>query len=90
MPNVAHFAEAVVDWVCLPRSDPDLFVPGTTPRRAIEPPDWPIMAVRIDFSAGGDQRRNPLRDVCSRRLMCLQVPQVAPLAAGVGPRVGPI
>ncbi len=33
--DVAHFAEAVVDWVWLPRSDPDLFVPGTAPGRAV-------------------------------------------------------
>ncbi len=64
VPDAAHFAKAVVDWVWLPRTDPDLFVPGTSPRRAIEPPDWPIMAIRIDFSAGGDRRRIPLRDMC--------------------------
>jgi hypothetical protein len=63
-PDVAHFVEAVVDSVWLPRSDPDLFVPGTAPGRAVEPPDWPIMAVRIDFSDGGDRRRIPLRDRC--------------------------
>jgi hypothetical protein len=50
MPDAAHFAEAVADWVWLPRADPNLFVPGTAPGRVIEPPDWPIMAVRIDFS----------------------------------------
>ncbi len=64
VPDAAHFVEAVVDWVWLPRSDPDLFIPGTAPGRAIEPPDWPIMAVRIDFLASGDQRRIPLRDRC--------------------------
>jgi hypothetical protein len=64
VPDAAHFAEAVVDWVWLPRADPDLFVPGTAPGRVIEPPDWPIMAVRIDFSVGGDRRRIPLRDRC--------------------------
>jgi hypothetical protein len=66
VPDGVHFAEAVVDWVWLPRSDPDLFVPGTAPGRTIEPPDWPVMAVRIDFSAGGDRRRIPLRDRCLR------------------------
>jgi hypothetical protein len=66
VPDGVHFAEAVVDWVWLPRSDPDLFVPGTAPGRTIEPPDWPVMAVRIDFSAGGDRRRIPLRNRCLR------------------------
>ena len=39
VPDVAHFVEAVVDMVWLPMSGHDLFVPGTTPGRAIEPPD---------------------------------------------------
>ena len=63
-PDVAHFAEAVFDWVWLPKSVPNLFIPGTAPGRAIEHPDWSIMAVRNDFSAGGDRRRIPLRDMC--------------------------
>ena len=39
VPDGAHFVEAVGDWVWLPMSDPDLFVPGMAPRRTIEPPD---------------------------------------------------
>ena len=67
VPDAVHFDEAVVDWVWLHRSDPALFVPGTAPGRTIEPPDWPVMAVRIDFLAGGrDRRRIPLRDMCLR------------------------
>ena len=64
VPDGVHFHETVVDWVWLPRSDPDLFVPGTAPGRTIEPPDWPVMAVHIDFSVGGDRRRILLRDMC--------------------------
>jgi len=52
-PDVAHFAEAVVDWVWLIKSDGDLFVTGSAPVRSIEPLDWSIMSVRIDFSVGG-------------------------------------
>jgi len=37
----------------LPRLDPDLFVPGTTPGRTIEPPDGPVMLVRIDSRSAG-------------------------------------
>ena len=66
VPDEVHFDEAVVDWVWLPMSDPDLFVPGTAPGRTIEPPDWPVMAIRIDFSVGGDRRWIPLRDMCLR------------------------
>ena len=66
VPDEVHFDEAVVDWVWLPMSDPDLFVPGTAPGRTIEPPDWPVMAIRIDFSVGGARRWIPLRDMCLR------------------------
>ncbi len=45
VPDAAHFAEAVVDWVWLPRTDPEFFVPGTVPGRVIALPDLPIMAV---------------------------------------------
>jgi hypothetical protein len=65
VPDGAHFSEEVVDWVWLPRDDPNLFVPGSAPGgQEIVPPDWPVMAVRVDFSAGGDRRRIPLRGRC--------------------------
>ena len=67
VPDAIHFAEAVVDWVWLPRSEPSLFVPGVGPAgRDVTPPDWPIMAVRVDFSVGTTLRRIPLRDRCVR------------------------
>ena len=63
VPDAAHFSEEVggLDW----RGDPSLFIPGGAPGgREVLPPDWPIMAVRFDFSPGGDRRRIPLRDRC--------------------------
>ncbi len=48
-PDACHFAECVVDWVWLPRDDPSLFVAGTAPGRAVLPPVWQFMAVRLDF-----------------------------------------
>ncbi len=49
-PDACHFAECVLNWVWLLRDDPSLFVAGTTPGRAVLPPDWQFMAVRLDFS----------------------------------------
>ena len=67
VPDAAHFSEEVVDWTWLPKGDPSLFVPGGAPGgREVLPPDWQIMAVRFDFSPGGDLRRIPLRDRCIR------------------------
>jgi phytoene dehydrogenase-like protein len=48
-PDTNHLSEFVVDWVALPRGDPSLFVAGTAPGRSVLPPDWPTMAVRVDF-----------------------------------------
>ena len=39
VPDGSHFAEVVVNWVWLPRSDPDFVVPGTASGRAIYPLD---------------------------------------------------
>ncbi len=65
--DAIHFAEALVDWVWLPRMEPTLFVPGVDPAgRDVTPPDWTIMAFRVDFSAGATSRRIPLRDRCVR------------------------
>jgi hypothetical protein len=65
LPDAAHFSEEVVDWVWLPRKDPGLFIPGGAPGgRDVLPPEWPFMAVRVDFSPGADRRRIPLRDRC--------------------------
>jgi hypothetical protein len=48
-----HFAEAVVDWMWLPKMEPTLFLPGVCPGgRDITPPGWQIMVVRVDLSAG--------------------------------------
>jgi hypothetical protein len=60
-----HLANGVVDWVWLDRSDPDLFVPGSAPSgRVVAPPDWPLLAVRVDFSEAGAHRRLFLSDRC--------------------------
>ena len=65
--DAIHFAEAVVDWVWLPKIEPALFVPGVGPtRKNVTPPDWYIMIVRVDFSDGANLRRIPLRDKCVR------------------------
>jgi hypothetical protein len=65
VPDSVHLADEVVDWVWLDRSDPDLFVHGSAPGgRAVVPPDWPLLAVRVDFSEAGANRRISLRDRC--------------------------
>ena len=65
MPNAAHLANEVVEWVWLDMIDPDLFVPGSAPgKRAAVPPDWPLLAIRVDFSEAGAHRRIPLCDRC--------------------------
>ena len=65
-PDIGHFADNVVDWVWLPRDDSSLFVAGTAPGRAVLPPDWLVMAVRVDFK---EPRSAPFlnkRDRCIR------------------------
>ena len=42
VPEGPHLAECVVDWVWLPRDDPDLFIGGRAPGRTILPPNWPL------------------------------------------------
>ncbi len=65
VPESVHLADEVVDWVWLDRSDPDLFVPGSAPGgRAVVPPDWPLLAVRVDFLEAGTNRRIPLCYLC--------------------------
>jgi hypothetical protein len=60
-----HFAEEVVDWVWLPKGGHNLFVPSSSPGgKDVVPPQWPVMAIRVDFLAGKDRRRIPLRDRC--------------------------
>jgi hypothetical protein len=67
VPDEIYFADAVVDWVWLFKTDASLFVPGIGPGgRDIVPPDWPIMAVRVDFLAGTDLRRISLWGSCVR------------------------
>ena len=54
VPDSVHLADEIVDWVWLDKSDPGLFVPGSAPAgRAIVPPGWPLLAVRVDFSEAG-------------------------------------
>ncbi len=51
VPDSAHLANEVVDWVWLNRSDPDIFVSGSAPGgRAVVRPVWLLLAVRVDFS----------------------------------------
>ena len=65
VPDFAHLANEVGDWVWLDMSDPDLFVPGSAPGgRAVVPPDGPLLAIRVDFSEAGAHRRIPLFDRC--------------------------
>ncbi len=65
VPDAAHLANEVVDWVWLDKSDPDLVVPGFTPSgRAVVPPEWPLLAILVDFSEAGAHRRIPLCDRC--------------------------
>ena len=65
-PDASHLSEFVVDWVWLPREDPSLFLPGAGSgnSRPVAPPNWHVLAVRLDFSP---QRGPPL----SRRDRCL-------------------
>jgi hypothetical protein len=49
-PDASHLSDCVVDWFPLPKGDPSLFVTGTAQGRVVMPPDWPILAVRLDFS----------------------------------------
>jgi len=45
-----NFVDNVADWAWLPRDDSSLFVAGTAQGRAVLPPDWPFMVVRVDFT----------------------------------------
>ena len=65
-PDTNHFADIVVDWVWLPMDDSSLFMAGTALGRAVLPRDWPVMAVRVDFT---EPRSAPFlgkRDRCIR------------------------
>jgi len=51
-PVALHLSANFVDWAWLPRNDPSLFDEGTaTSGRAISPPSWQIMALRVVFSS---------------------------------------
>ena len=65
-PDTNHFFDNVVDWVWLLRDDPTLFEAGTAPGRSVLPPDWPIMAVRVDFTEPGSHPLLNKRDRCVR------------------------
>jgi hypothetical protein len=92
-PDGVHLSDEVIDWVWLDMSAPDLFLPGTAPGgRAVAPPDWHVMAVRVDFSSGGRHTKTSRQDRCTRtwRLLNLQVPLLASIAAGVRSPDGPV
>jgi len=50
VPDGRHLSEFVVDWMWLPRGDPDLFIGGTASGRTVLPPNSHLMAIRVDFS----------------------------------------
>ena len=62
----SHLSDCVVDGLPLPFGDPSLFVTGTAPGRAVLPPDWPILAVRLDFSGTRSSSPPSKRDRCFR------------------------
>ena len=64
-PDAIHLSKHVIDWTWLPRNDPTLFVPGQTPGgRIIYPPDWQVMALRVDFSSNQSNCVLPKRERC--------------------------
>ena len=64
-PDAIYLSKFVADWMCLPMSDPSLFVSGqTSVGRAISSPDWQIMALRVDFSANQSDYMLSKRDRC--------------------------
>jgi hypothetical protein len=66
-PDAMHLSNHVVDWMWLPRNDGSLFVPGQTPGgRVVAPPDWQVMAFRVDFSSDRPAR------LLSKRERCIQ------------------
>jgi hypothetical protein len=91
VPYGLHFVEEVVDRVWLPIWEHSIFVPGSSPGGTdVVAPNWPMLTVRVDFSAGGDRRRIPLRkNMCSRKLWCLPEPLLAPLVGLGGARGWP-
>jgi hypothetical protein len=51
-PDAIQLSKFVIDWMWLPMNDRSLFVPGKTPGgRVISPPDWQVMALRVDLSS---------------------------------------
>jgi hypothetical protein len=66
VPDAIYLSNHVVDWMWLPRNDASLFVPGQTPGgRVVFPPDWQVMAFRVDFSS------NQPACVLSKRERCI-------------------
>jgi hypothetical protein len=63
--DAIHLYEYVVDWMWLPRNDPSLFISGQTPGgRVFSPPDWQIMALRVDVSSSQPNCVLSKRDRC--------------------------
>jgi hypothetical protein len=70
-PDGVYFIEEVVDWVWLPKGEHSLFFTGSDPSsKDVVPPIWPVLAVRVCFSADGDRRRIPLRDYVFKEVVC--------------------
>jgi hypothetical protein len=64
-PDALHLSEFVGDWVWLPRKVPSLFVQGAAQNgRAISPPSWQIMALRLDFSSNSSLIKLSKRNRC--------------------------
>jgi hypothetical protein len=64
-PDAFHLSEFVVDWVWLPRNDSSLFVQGKAQNgRTIDPPNWQLMALRVDFSSNNSFVKLSKRDRC--------------------------
>ena len=88
-PDACHFAECVVGWVWLPMDDPSLFLAGTTPGRAVLPPDWKFMAARLDFRGGTTvgaigKRERCIRGGCPLAAVCLRSGNNEAVAYGWG------
>jgi hypothetical protein len=63
-PDAMHLSNSIVDWLWLPRNDSSLFVQGTSSvGNPISPPNWEIMAIRVDFSSSNSFKLSK-RDRC--------------------------
>jgi hypothetical protein len=49
VPDGCHLTELLMDLMWLPKGNLNLFIVGMAPRRTILPPNWPLMAIWVDF-----------------------------------------